>query len=317
MIIPSFTGFAPAPNTAQSYLGGVASAQKDREINLNEQQLAQSAQNASMALQQRQQALQMEQQQAMMRADIQKKQLEQETFLKQQEINIRQQYETQKGALEAAKVQTAHQNLMLKTAEVANRFKAQSGFTQKRQQLIDSGMPEQEASAQATREFGWQMGGNGSAMGGALRAGKTGPGTPGTMAELPDGMGKVFWNNDSHAQYIPPPNEIAQQKVNLQEKSSESQIAHTRLKEMIDAQKADSDGEDAVLLERNKIKMTPEQKKAAKDYRERSANIRRLTGGGAGGATAPEETAPNEVVKLYKGKRAIFNKDTKEFIRYE
>jgi hypothetical protein len=319
MIIPSFTGFAPGPNTAQSYLGGIQSAQKDREIEqtgaianqrfgLEQQQLAQSAQNASMALQQRQQALQQEQQQAMMRADIQKKQLEQQSFLKQQEINIRQQYDTQRAALESAKVQTAHQNLQLKIAEAQQKFNAQSQYSE----FIKGGGD----ASEGVRKFGPMMGLNGAAMGNALRTQASLPELKATEVPGLEGVMSVPSGINSRQFFDVRKNDLQERRLEGQLEGSKSRMEHTRLKDLIDAQKNDDDGSTALLLEKNGDKLTAEQKAAAAEYRRRGALIRQLTLGG-GEAEAPAPAAANEVVKLYKGKRAIFNKDTKEFIRYE
>ncbi len=318
MIIPSFTGFAATPNTAQAYLGGVASSQKDRQIGLEEQEMAQRAITASQAIQMKQQELQAEQQRNAMQADIAREQLEKKTMIDQQRINIDQQYKEQVTGLQAEKLKTAHQTIQLKVQEAAQKFQAQQNFQLTREAMIKSGMSESDATAQAARQWFPQMGMNGSAMSGAMKAQATMPEIKATPVPGAEGYASVPTRAGQVQLIDLRKGEQAQQRIENQQSNAAARADHVKFNDLIKVQDNDSAGRIAAIKAARGSKMTDKEKESAKAFGNRAAEIQKLTGGEKTTAPAAEKVdSADEVVKLYKGRRAVFNKSTKEFIRYE
>ena len=175
--MPSFTGFAPTPDLAGAYLGGVAASQRAAEAQMQNQmgyaKLAQDAQQASAQIAMNQQKLQQEAEQSQMAMQVKQQQVQQNARLEEQKLRIQQQYETAQLGLKKQQLDQAEQTIQLKTKQAAQQALAQMEY---RSRLSRGEDPQKVA-----QEMGPSMGLNGSAMGSLLR--KPAAGLPPAMLE--------------------------------------------------------------------------------------------------------------------------------------
>lgn len=353
MVIPSFGDFAPGPDLAGSYLGGVASAQ-------HAQQIMQESQRANVALQMQQQRLQQESEQAAMANQIKSQQLQEEHLKNQQELAIKSQYEQTLNELKRDQIDQAGQLVKLKTQEAARKFSAQQMF----QSRVSNG----EDPNDVMREMAPMMGVTGAGMASLFRPQ---PPALGSKIAGPDGMSMVVTGNNQAQPYLPPGLSQSQPAGNPDEEGEDMGVPETstgtngpqipmtaamtqaatasqgvtqrgvQAAASLAQRKAEADKREKLSLvqrlqEQNQKdydgsgyygkmakgdKLTPEQEKMAKRYSNRLDAIDRLnselSGGAMGNSPSVQqgELGPGEAIHTLKnGRKAVF-KD-KEFVRY-
>lgn len=178
-VIPSFSGFAATPNLAQSFLGGARIsadiASEAQRIQLQHQQLQQSAQLAQMEMQ------------------AKSAQAERQALREQQEMEMEKAYKEAQIGLRQRELQGEEQVLQFKVKQVAQKAAAQQSYQASAQKLIDTGMNPQEAYQQAALQFGPQMDLPSGAYSAAFRGSRSGAdfGGASDVAGLPENYKQV------------------------------------------------------------------------------------------------------------------------------
>jgi hypothetical protein len=185
MVIPTFDQWAPAPDLAGAYLGGVAASQRG-------QQIANESAQAGAALQIQQQRLQQESEQAAMLAQIKQQQLQEEHLKSQQELAIKSQYEQQLNDLKRDQLTQAGQLIQAKTQEAAQKYAAQQQYRAR----IGAG----EDPQQVMREMAPLLGMTSASMASLFHPT---PPALGSKITGPDGMNLVVTGTNQAQPYVP------------------------------------------------------------------------------------------------------------------
>ncbi len=287
MIIPAFNEYAPQPNLAEAYLGGVAASQRRRAM---DEEVAQHTAQLQLA----QQKLQQDAVQNNMEFQARQQQLQQQSMLHEQQLRIQDQYNQQRIGLEQLRIEDVGKTLQLKQQQDARLMADQAEWSNRVQQGED---PKQVAL---------QMGPRAHLPSGAYTSLLHNPDQALPPAEMTDVAGdttgrfKSFQTGPKTRQLI----DTARSTGDLAERRfdfAKSQAGRKAIADDLrDLEKVnDSMAGKLGMFAKSKLdrggQLTPSQKLAADQYDERLKHIeslRQQLRAGSGGAAASSDQQP-------------------------
>jgi hypothetical protein len=280
MIIPDFNAYAPKPNLAESYLGGVAAAQRDRAQDMEAAQHAQQLQLA-------QQKLQQDAVQNNMEFQARQQQLQQQTMLHEQQLRIQEQYNQQRIGMDQLRIEQAGKTLQLKQQQDA-RLLSDEGEWSKRVQ-----------GGEDPKQVALEMGPRAHLPSGAYTSLLHNPDQAMPPAELmdvgndPSGRFKTIQTGPHTRRVIDTSRstgDLAERRFEFSKEQAGRKSIADQIKSLERVMAADKVG----MFAQSKLdrggKLTPGQQKAADQYNARTAQIESLRQqlNPAGGKTASE-----------------------------
>jgi len=147
-VIPSFSGFAPAPDLAGAYLSG-------QRLELDRARLAQEASEAAMRAQIARQQIEAQKVNNELEWNARREIAAQTALKEDQNREVERAYNQQRLALTERQIKAQEEQATMKLKEAQRDLETRQAFLALRQRLIDQGVPEEEAAQQAFRAVGF------------------------------------------------------------------------------------------------------------------------------------------------------------------